>query len=468
MSESESARGPSKGRAPENTSVQNPTSMGSGLFYSLLSNLLAPVAGLAIAPILSHGLGEAGRGALGGVTSIVLVASSAGAFGMPEALTFFAARYVRRRRSVLRLALWTLLSLGALCALAVWGLSPFLSSGHGEEYRTLLLLTAVALVPNMLILLPRAYAAATGQWKYQALEQGLFSVLRLVALVVLLWTGHLTVLNAVLVTLASPVLGALSYVPVLRGFRGGGAPPDREEPQRAGEMWAYGSKIWLGSLSGIILSRIDQTVMIKLTTLEQQGLYAVAVTIGEIPSVLSNAFRNVVFAADSADTGDGATSEYADQRLTTMARITLILTVLTALPIAATSFLWVGPVFGAEFSASIPMLLVLLAAAVMGAPGSVAGAGLSGRGRPDLRSRSMATGAVFNLIVLLGATPFLGGMGAALSTLVGSAVAGNLNIYYLCRHFGFSLPAFYAVSRRDVAMMTKAAGKILQRMGVTR
>lgn len=80
----------------------------------------------------------------------------------------------------------------------------------------------------------------------------------------------------------------------------------------------------------------------------------------------------------------------------------------------------------------------------------------------------MATGAVFNLIVLLGATPFLGGMGAALSTLVGSAVAGNLNIYYLCRHFGFSLPAFYAVSRRDVAMMTKAAGKILQRMGVTR
>ncbi|MDN5604290.1 MAG: polysaccharide biosynthesis C-terminal domain-containing protein, partial [Kocuria sp.] len=217
-----------------------------------------------------------------------------------------------------------------------------------------------------------------------------------------------------------------------------------------------------------ILSRIDQTVMIKLTTLEQQGLYAVAVTIGEIPSVLSNAFRNVVFAADSADTGDGATSEYADRRLTTMARITLILTVLTALPIAATSFLWVGPVFGAEFSASIPMLLVLLAAAVMGAPGSVAGAGLSGRGRPDLRSRSMAIGAVFNLIVLLGATPFLGGMGAALSTLVGSAVAGNLNIYYLCRHFGFSLPAFYAVSRRDVAMMTKAAGKILQRMGVTR
>ncbi|WP_129358524.1 lipopolysaccharide biosynthesis protein [Rothia uropygioeca] len=468
MSESESARGPSKGRAPENTSAQKRTPMGTGLFYSLLSNLLAPVAGLAIAPILSHGLGEAGRGALGGVTSIVLVASSAGAFGMPEALTFFAARYFRRRCSVLRLALWTLLALGAFCALVVWAMSPFLASGHGEEYRMLLWLTALALVPNMLILIPRAYAAATGQWKYQALEQGLFSVLRLVALVVLLWTGHLTVLNAVLVTLASPVLGALSYVPVLRGVRDGGVLPEREEPQRAGEMWAYGSKIWLGSLSGIILSRIDQTVMIKLTTLEQQGLYAVAVTIGEIPSVLSNAFRNVVFAADSADTGDGAASEYADRRLTTMARITLILTVLTALPIAATSFLWVGPVFGAEFSASIPMLLVLLAAAVVGSPGSVAGAGLSGRGRPDLRSRSMAIGAVFNLAVLFGLTPALGGMGAALSTLVGNAVAGNLNIYYLRRHFDFSLRAFYAVSREDAILLTKAAGKILRKMGVTR
>ena len=184
--------------------------------------------------------------------------------------------------------------------------------------------------------------------------------------------------------------------------------------------------------------------------------------------MLSNAFRNVVFAADSADTGDGATSEYADQRLTTMARITLILTVLTALPIAATSFLWVGPVFGAEFSASIPMLLVLLAAAVMGAPGSVAGAGLSGRGRPDLRSRSMAIGAVFNLAVLFGLTPALGGMGAALSTLAGNVVAGNLNVYYLRRHFRFRVRAFYAVSREDVTMLTNAGGKILRKIGVAR
>ncbi|MUN55525.1 oligosaccharide flippase family protein [Kocuria koreensis] len=468
MSEPESVEGPVQGPSTKTESANRPTSMGSGLFYSLLSNLLAPVAGLAIAPILSNGLGEAGRGALGGVTSIVLVASSAGAFGMPEALTFFAARYVRRHRSVLRLALWTLLSLGALCALAVWALSPFLSSGHGEEYRELLLLTSVALVPNMLILIPRAFVAATNQWKFQALEQGLFSVLRLVALVALLGTGHLTVLTAVIVTLASPVLGALVYLPVLWGQRARGDLLSREEPQRVGEMWAYGSKVWLGSLSGIVLSRIDQTVMIRLTTLEQQGLYAVAVTIGEIPSVLSNAFRNVVFAADAADTGDDATSEHADRRLTAMARITVMLTVLTSVPIAATSFLWVGPIFGAEFSSSIPMLLVLLAAAVVGAPGSVAGAGLSGRGRPDLRSRSMAIGAVFNLAVLFGLTSVLGGMGAALSTLVGNAVAGNLNIYYLRRHFGFSFGAFYAVSRGDAMMLAKAAGKILRRMGVTR
>lgn len=427
-------------------------SVQKSMFYSLLGNLVAPLAGLAIAPILSNSLGDVGRGALGGITSLVFVATAVGAFGMPEALTFHVARYVRRTRSVLKLVVCVLLLLGAVCTAAICILAPYLASDHGPWYGQLVVLTALAIVPNMLILIPRGLVAATHQWHLQALEQGLFSLLRLGAILVLVWTGNLTVLSAVIVTLVTPMLGALVYLPMLVKIHQQKSRYSGEK-QSLGEALGYGGKVWFGSLSGIVLSRIDQTLMIKLTTLQEQGLYAVAVTIGEVPSVISNAIRNVVFAIDSRDSGDEDTVSVANQRLAMTARITTLITLLISLPIAVTGQWWIGPIFGQEFSASVPMTWVLLGAAVIGSAGSVAGAGLSGRGHPDLRSWSMAIGAVFNLIVLITLTPYIGGMGAALSTLVGSGLAGFSNIVFLKLKFGFKIHEFYFVRREDFALL---------------
>lgn len=437
-------------------------SVRKSMFYSLLGNLIAPIAGLAIAPILSNSLGDAGRGALGGITSLVLVATAVGAFGMPEALTFHAARFVRRTGSVLKLVVGVLVLLGAVCAGVIYVLAPYLAADHGPWYAQLVVLTALAVVPNMLILIPRALVAATHQWHLQALEQGLFSLLRLGAILVLLWTGNLNVLSAVIVTLVTPVLGALVYVPMLvkirqQKYRYSG------EKQPVGEALGYGGKVWFGSLSGIVLSRIDQTLMIKLTTLQEQGLYAVAVTIGEVPSVISNAIRNVVFALDSRDSGDEDSAAAADQRLTMTARVTTLITLLISLPIALTAQWWIGPIFGQEFEAAVPMTWVLLGAAVIGSAGSVAGAGLSGRGHPDLRSWSMAIGAVFNLLVLITLTPHIGGMGAALSTLVGSGLAGFSNIVFLKLKFGFKIHEFYFARGADFALLGRAARAVLRK-----
>lgn len=438
-------------------------SLKQSMFYSLLGNLIAPVAGLAIAPILSNSLGDAGRGALGGITSLVLVATAVGAFGMPEALTFHAARFVRRTGSVLKLVVGVILLLGAVSASMIYLLAPYLAAAHGPWYEELVVLTTLAVVPNMLILIPRALVAATHQWHLQALEQGLFSLLRLGAILVLLWTGNLNVLSAVIVTLVTPVLGALVYVPMLvqirqQKYRYSG------EKQPIGEALGYGGKVWFGSLSGIVLSRIDQTLMIKLTTLQEQGLYAVAVTIGEVPSVISNAIRNVVFALDSRDSGDEDSAAAADQRLTMTARVTTLITLLISLPIALTAQWWVGPIFGQEFEAAVPMTWVLLGAAVIGSAGSVAGAGLSGRGRPDLRSWSMAIGAVFNLGVLVTLTPHIGAMGAALSTLVGNLIAGNMNIVFLKAKFNIPIHKFYGVERSDLVLLQRATALSIKKI----
>lgn len=432
------------------------------VFYSLLSNLIAPIAGFAIAPILSNSLGDEGRGALGGITSLVLVATAVGAFGLPEALTFHAARYVRRRGSILKLTSLILLGLSVLCALVLYFSAPYLALDHGPWYENLVVLTAIALVPNMLITIPRALVAATQQWHLQALEQGVFSLLRLLAILILLWTGNLTVLSAVIVTLLTPVLGACVYLPMLVKMTRE-QKKVRQRKQPASELLGYGGKVWFGSLSGIVLSRIDQTLMIKLTSLQEQGLYAVAVTIGEIPLVISNAIRNVIFALDARDSGAEESAEAADRRLTLTARVTALITFLVSLPIAASVHLWIGPIFGRDFEAAAPMVWVLLAAAVLGSAGSVAGAGLSGRGHPDLRSWSMAIGAVFNLLVLVSLTPHIGGMGAALSTLVGSGLAGFGNILFLKLKYGFKIHHFYFARAEDFALLGRVGRALLRK-----
>lgn len=431
-------------------------------FYSLLGNLVAPVAGLAIAPILAQGLGDEGRGALGGISSLLLVATALGAFGLPEALTYYAARRASKVSSLLRLVSWILLLSAALLALALYLLGPYLAADHGSWYQQLLLLTALALIPNLLILVPRALVAAQGFWQLQALEQGVFSLVRLLAFLLLWASGQLTVLSAVLVTLLSPLLGALVYLPVLlRIHRQKDLYASQE--QSASELLGYGGKVWLGSLSGIVLSRIDQTLMIKLTSLQEQGLYAVAVTLGEIPSVISHAVRNVIFALDARDTASEEGAQQADRRLAQTARVTTILTFLVSLPIALTAHWWLGPVFGRDFEAALPLVWVLLAAAVVGSAGSVAGAGLSGRGRPGLRSWSMTVGAVFNLAVLLLLTPQIGAMGAALSTLVGNFLAGNLNLVFLRTHFKIPLRSFYGIHREDLQLLKKILTSLIKR-----
>lgn len=461
----------SHGNTPEDPAAGegNPTApqasrqgMKKSIFYSLLGNLVAPIAGLAIAPILSQTLGDEGRGALGGITSLVLVATAVGAFGLPEALTYHASRYVRRTGSALKVVTLVLFFAGLICAGALYLLAPYLASDHGAWYEHLVVLTALAVIPNLLILIPRALVGATEQWHLQALEQGLFSLLRLAAILGLLWTGNLTVLSAVIVTLVTPVLGALVYTPMLWQIHKNKQVYSLDK-QPLSETIGYGGKVWFGSLSGIVLSRIDQALMIKLTTLQEQGLYAVAVTIGEIPSVISNAVRNVVFAMDSRESGKEGTAESADQRLTMTARVTALITLIVSLPVALTAHLWIQPVFGHDFLGSVPMIWVLLGAAVIGSAGSVAGAGLSGRGHPELRSWSMAIGAVFNLIVLITLTPIIGGMGAALSTLVGSGLAGFSNVVFLKIKFGFKINEFYFVRREDLGILKKVGQAVLRK-----
>lgn len=188
--------------------------------------------------------------------------------------------------------------------------------------------------------------------------------------------------------------------------------------------------------------------MVVLSTNTQLGLYAVAVSIGEVPSIIASAVRGVVLPSDAAEAERD--SRLASQRLQVAARLTSFSTFVLAVILGVTCFWWLPWIFGQEFQDAIPATLVLLLASCAG---SVGGAGLSARGKPELRSFSMGIAAFFNLAVFFLLIGPLGALGAAISTVVGNFVAGNLNLVWLSRYFDMPIVSFYGIRRSDISQL---------------
>ena len=175
--------------------------------------------------------------------------------------------------------------------------------------------------------------------------------------------------------------------------------------------------------------------------------------------MISAAVRNVVFAADSAETDPALQAG----RLQQASRLAVAGSAAAALGLGSTMHWWIPWLFGPGFADAWLAAAILLLATVVGTSGSVAGAGLSARGRPGLRSISMAIGAACNLTVFLAAVGPWGVVGAALSTLVGSYVSGTMNIVFLKTRFGISASGFYGLRREDLALLSRAVRKLVRR-----
>lgn len=427
--------------------------MSAGVFKNLLGNLAGPLAGLASAPILAHTLGVDGRGLAAGATAPFLLVTTVATFGIPEALTYFVARSPSALGAVRRRGALLVVLAGAVATVVSVVLAPVLARGT-PGLAALMVLALAAVIPTVLVSTLRGSAAGLGQWNLVALERSVGPVVRLLAIVVLVSVGHLTVTTATVAIAYAPVLGGLAYLRPGRTV----VPVDPTQPAPGYRgIVGYGSRVWFGAIAGVLLMRIDQVLMVPLSSTYQLGLYVVAVTVSELPLVVNTAVREVVFASDARSS--------ENSRLTAAARVSFLVCAAMAFVLGATSPLWLPLAFGRGFSAAVPTTMLLLAAVAVGIPGSVAGAGLSSRGYPHLRSISLVIACGVNIVLLVVLVPTFGAFGAALSTLVGNVVSSNFNIVQMRRKFGVPVLDFYLVRTGDVRLLVGAGLRIVRRRG---
>lgn len=428
------------------------TSTSRAVAITTVGNVVAPVAALVTQPILARGLGVTGRGELAAATAPLLFATAILTIGLPESLTYHLAR---QTAGIARLTSFSVRTL-ALTGLAGSGVVALLArplSADSAALTQLIMIAAIAIVPTLIIAALRGLAAGSQAWRLIATERISNALLRLVAVVTLYTTSTLTTMTATIVVAATSFIGGLVYFPMLRNIRDvdstaiGDAEPTR--------LFRYAGQIWLGAVTGIMLSRLDQLLMTPLAGAEQLGYYAVAVSLSEVILVFNSAVRDVMFAVES----HGPDSS----RVARASRISTLLTFASAIAIAALCPWAIPFFFGSSFASATPVTVLLLLGVVAGNPGSVAGAALSGRGRPGLRSLALVMASVINAIAIFLLVPHFGAIGAALATLIGNIVAGNLNILWLKALFGMRALDFYSFRSTDIRDIGILSQKLISR-----
>ena len=109
------------------------------------SSLLVPVIGLATAPILTHSLEVAGRGAAGAAMAPNLLIVGGATLGLPQALTYLIAKRPHLTRVALAWAALFALMLGGATLSGFFFARTFLSGGDGGLANLMLIGTWMAL-----------------------------------------------------------------------------------------------------------------------------------------------------------------------------------------------------------------------------------------------------------------------------------------------------------------------------------
>jgi O-antigen/teichoic acid export membrane protein len=398
-------------------------------------------ASLITAPLIARALGAEGRGLLAAVAVPLGVAPFLLQFGLGAFAINRTARGVPIRVVFGSLALPTLL-LGALAAIA----APFIAGvlSDGREPVDHFLIIGLALMPVALLLnLAMNIAHGLSDWRVLTLVRALPPLVVFVGVVALFAVDDLTVKTAAIVTIVSGLAPILALGGIFRR-----AWPPRIELRMVREGVSFGARAWVGTLATLANQRLDQLLMIPLVPPRELGLYAVAVTISSLSTLLTGQVVTVLIPRIAE-----GQIHLAPQAM----RCLLMVVTATALVLAAGTLLFLVPVFGADFAAARPLVLVLLVAVIPLAGLGALGQWLPAANRPGAPSMGELVSLAITVPGLILLLPTMGAMGAALVSLVAYSTTFAILLVVMARHLHHRITDYVVPRRADLSVLAGLA-----------
>jgi len=438
----------SSGVATDTSVKQAPRRLGSIVARLTSANALVMAFSLLTGPLLARSLGPSGRGAVAAVAAPLSLVPYILCIGLPT----FVVREAARERPAGEL----LGSVGLIYL--VIGIAAIGCSHPAAEYfaqgrapvRVALLITFYTMPLLLMGTLLLGIANGQQRWSMVIGARLTPAIIGLASTVALYIFGLLNVTSAIVVLLVSAYASMVPTLGVLRGAR-----PIRVRRSLMRESLHFGLPSWLWQISSTTNARLDQVLMVSLTSSSQLGLYAVAVSLASVSNVFASALGPAllprVTKGDNAIVGRACCIALSAAGLINLA---LALSCPIVLPL----------LFGSKFHGAVPMSLILIAAAVPSAGTQVLTASLMSAGRPRFVAASeMVAVAITVGGLLLLVTP-LGGVGAALVSFAAYTLTFLVLLVASKREFRLPLRAFIVPSASDLKSQAGLIKQALLRM----
>lgn len=357
--------------------------------------------GLVASIAVSRALGPGGRGVYAVAAALGGIAAVLGAAGVQRSLQYERS-HGRGTADLTGAALLAGGATGGAGALAVGLLAWAVPAVRGPASLSLVALAlcgAPAVVvcthlSTLLALADRPASAAAVSLRTTALQSSLLVAAALLAL--------LTPAAVVLIG----VLAALAGVPLLLRRLPPRQPAGGVPRHVTAALLRRGLRYQAGHVAAHLLLRVDIVLVAALRGAGEAGVYSLAVALAE-PIVI------VTSSAAQAGWGAQARGEGGDAYTARLARTTLTLAALLALPIALLSPALVPRVFGGGFLGSVPALWALLPGVLLLASREPLEMAVSRRDRPAVTTSLTLAALALNVALNVALVPRWGATGAA-------------------------------------------------------
>jgi O-antigen/teichoic acid export membrane protein len=360
--------------------------------------------------IIARATGPAFRGEYAAVTAWLGITLMVAELGQPISLTFYVAHQPDRARAYLATSRSMLLVTAAVATVAGMLAAPLLAQGHpglATAYR-------IAFAGMLLSCVGDCYTFALmgrdlQMWNKVRVGQ---PIVFLVAVIVL-WQIERLTLDAALLLLLSSLLIQLCWS--YWGCRRADLAPGRAVSGLVRPLAGYGIAQIAAVAPASVNAYLDQLVLSVTVPPADLGRYSIAVSMTLLPTPLVSAIGYVLFPALAAQDVFTARAHRLQRKAVL---VSLGLSAVILLPLAAVAPWLVPLVFGPAYRDAVPLLWILTPGGIFLCCGQVVANLLRGRKRQLVVARAEGVAVIFTLALLGALLPVIGVTGAAIASTV--------------------------------------------------
>jgi O-antigen/teichoic acid export membrane protein len=390
------------------------------------TNVLMLCCGVVTSLLSAWALGPGGRGDLMVVLMWPAIFSMATEIGLPQAYRFWTAKRPECVSALFSNAVIFTLVVGLLALGLAELLIPYLIGQRSPEVLHLARIYLLVIPVLMLTDLARGLLEGARRFTLVGVLRLIFFGFQCAVYIVLWFVGRLTVASASYTLIGSASISLLvSLIAVWYELR----PSWRPAMAELGTTLRYGIRDYPGVITEFVSWRLDLIMLVSVASSAAVGLYAVALRLADITSILASSVGDALMPEVAASENPAQATKVVTRSL----RLTVLCHLLILVPLWVAAPIILRIAYGADFVPVANVMRLLMLASVAWSAGAVIISGLNGMGHPGLSATARIAAALVMVVTLVNWLPTMGIRGAALASLAGYSTMFLVALFWLLR-----------------------------------